>query len=152
METDKLNQSQIQNEVYITGYTGNPFVDAGIAAVCALTEKRNPTQISKFDLTQTAQQLIAFYLDGNQPKWQNLGKLFTICSIQQNPSNKKNRHKKYEDYLSELIEKTTPANSSGNCIGCGKRDTQPLLHGNSQRYSYRDEYPLSGSGGVLNYY
>ncbi|MDT8782115.1 MAG: type I-B CRISPR-associated protein Cas8b1/Cst1 [Candidatus Bathyarchaeota archaeon] len=152
METDKLNQSQIQNEVYINGYTGNPFVDAGIAAVCALTEKRDPTQISKFDLTQTAQQLIDFYLDGNQPKWQNLGKLFTICSIQQNPSNKKNRHKKYEAYLCELIEKTTPANSSGNCIGCGKRDTQPLLHGNSQRYPYRDEYPLSGSGGVLNYY
>jgi CRISPR-associated protein Cst1 len=142
----------MRNEVYIRGYTGNPFIDAGIAAVCALSEKRNPTQISKTDLIQTVQQLIDFYLEGNQPKWQNLGKLFTINCIQQNPSNKKNRHKKYEEYLYELIEKTSPANSNGNCIACGSRDTQPLLHGNAQRYPYRDEYPLSGSGGVLNYF
>jgi CRISPR-associated protein Cst1 len=152
MESARLNGSQIKREVYIRSFTGNPFIDAGIAAVCALAEKRDPAQISKSDLIQTTPQLIDFYLDDNEPKWQNLGKLFTINCIQQNPSNKKNRHRKYEDYLCELIEKTAPANSDGNCIACGSRDTQPLLHGNAQRYPYRDEYPLSGSGGVLNYF
>jgi hypothetical protein len=87
METARLDMSQIKNEVYIRSFTGNPFIDAGIAAVCALAERGNPMQISKSDLIQTAQQLIDFYLDGNQPKWQNLGKLFTINCIQQNPSN-----------------------------------------------------------------
>jgi len=152
METAGLNESQIINEVYIRSFTGNPFIDAGIAAVCALAEKKDPAQISKSDLVDVTQQIMDIYLDDNEPKWQNLGKLFTINCILLNPSNKKNRHRKYEEYLHELMQKVSSASSVGNCIACGSRDAQPLLHGNVQRYPYRDEYPLSGSGGVLNYF
>lgn len=152
METAGLNESQIINEVYIRSFTGNPFIDAGIAAVCALAEKKDPAKISKSDLVDVTQQIMDIYLDNNEPKWHNLGKLFTINCILLNPSNKKNRHRKYEEYLHELMQKVSSASSVGNCIACGSRDAQPLLHGNAQRYPYRDEYPLSGSGGVLNYF
>lgn len=152
METTRLNQSQIRNEVYISSFTGNPFIDAGIAAVCALTEKRDPAQISKLDLLYATQQVIDFYLNGNEAKWPNLSKLFTINCIPLNPSNKKNRRTKYEGYLNELMQKISPASSVGNCIACGSRNTQPLLHVNVLRYPYKDEYPLTGSGGVLNYF
>ena len=154
METSRMNDFQISNDayVYIRDFTGNPFVDAGIAALCVLTGKKDSKQILKADLAVAIQQITEFYLEGNEIRWQNLGKLFTINCILLNPSNRENRRRKYEEYLRELIQKVGSASSSGNCIACGARDAQPLLHSDVYRYPYREEYPLTGSGDMLNYF
>jgi CRISPR-associated protein Cst1 len=120
-------------------FTGNPFVDAGIAALCALNQKNEPQQISKEDFENSAEYIANFY-----PNWPKLRNLFTQNCTLLNPSNRKNREAKYKMELKELLQKTTFASSTRSCAACGTREADTSL--------YRDKYPLTGSGDLVNYF
>ena len=131
----------MQLEIPIYHYfTGNPFVDAGIAALCALNQKSEPQQISEDDLISSANYISKLYLD-----WVKLGNLFTQNCTLLNPSNRKNREAKYKAELQGLLKKIIPASSTGSCAACGTREA------NAPRI-FRDKYPLTGSGDLVNYF
>lgn len=129
------NKSQIYPH-----FTGNPFVDAGIAALCALNRKDEPQQISKDDLDGSADYISDLYLT-----WPKLGNLFTQNCTLLNPSNRTNREAKYKAELKELAENINPASASGSCAACGTREA------NVSRI-FREKYPLTGSGDLVNYF
>ena len=125
-----------------SNFTGNPFVDAGIAALCALNQKDNPQQISKGDLINSANYISDLY-----PNWPKLRNLFTqnCTPLQPSYKNKGIRKMKYKAELEALLQKITPASSSGSCAACGTREA------NAPRI-FREKYPLTGSGDLLNYF
>ncbi|RLF98072.1 type I-B CRISPR-associated protein Cas8b1/Cst1, partial [Thermococci archaeon] len=53
---------------YIYRFTGNPFVDAGIAALCAITKKNDPKAITKDDLRESIN-----FISNHYPNWRKLG-------------------------------------------------------------------------------
>lgn len=123
-------------------FTGNPFVDAGIAALCALNQRDDPQQISKEDLISSAN-----YISNLYPHWQKLRNLFTQNCTPLQPSYKNNeiREMKYKAELEILLQKIVPASSSGSCAACGMREV------NAPRI-FREKSPLTGSGDLLNYF
>jgi len=127
--------------------TGNPFVDAGIWAICDWVEKK-PDELEKDDLKQIANDVINIYLND---KWNSSilhGMIFFNHGKVANPSLKRysyeERKKKALNYYYDLIDNTEPLGISGSCIACGRR--------NFVNRFIRSEIPLTGSGKMINYF
>jgi CRISPR-associated protein Cst1 len=123
---------------FIYRFTGNPFVDGGIAALCALNNKGDPESVNKEDLERSIEFIVRIY-----PKWQKLRHLFTQNCILLHPAIK-NKAERYEEYLKRLVHKISNAYSDGDCALCGIRKSSGLV--------LRHEYPLTGSGDFVNYF
>jgi CRISPR-associated protein Cst1 len=121
--------------------TGNPFVDAGIFALCHLSDKQEPEQLDVNNLRIWTDKLPDYY-----SSWSKLGNMFTQNAKILNPATKRaGRNKKaYRDFLNGLLSKVSPTASSGTCLSCGARDAETSV--------YREVYPLTGSGDMLNYF
>ena len=127
--------------VAIYMWTGNPFVDAGISAILALSNKSNPQEIVQDDLQKiTDDKLIPLFLTENWKK-----SLFSIFpnNIITNPSIK-NKPAKLKESLALLINAILPLETKGNCIACGGR---PAIQAMT-----KTDIPLTGSGSLRNYF
>jgi len=123
---------------FIYQFTGNPLVDGGIVALWALSGKNSPQEITTEDLRKSMDFAINVY-----PTWSKLRYLFTQNCLLLHPSIK-NKAERYKGYLKDLIQKISNASASGNCAICGMRDSDDLV--------LRQQYPLTGSGDLVNYF
>jgi CRISPR-associated protein Cst1 len=121
-------------------WTGNPFVDAGISAIQELNEKLRLEDITIDDLKMVAKQVVSLYTTDNWKK--NLFSVFPNNPVT-NPSIK-DKKKRLESYLNELIDGVKPLNEIGGCIACGRRS--------SYRAMTKADIPLTGSGNLRNYF
>jgi len=125
---------------HIYHFTGNPFVDAGIMTLCALSSKDDPLELGLSDVTRHVRKLPKLYL-----RWK-LGALFTQNSKFSNPAIPfKDRERRYALYLNDLLKQVRPASQNGTCMACGSRqaDTERV---------FREVHPLTGSGDLVNYF
>lgn len=134
-------------------FTGNPFVDAGVWAICQWVEKRKPEDLDKEDLKNMIENIVPLYfengwIDNMQSLFPNnpvinpaVSKEFKNKSASEKKEYKK---KKYKDYLVGLLNETVPLNNPGNCISCGCRNVGPVRT--------KTEVPLIGSGTLINFF
>lgn len=128
------------NNGIIYQFTGNPFVDAGIWAICGWVDKGEPEELNKEDLKRVAKDITPLYLTSAWSK--NIYSIFPNNPIT-NPS-VKDKESRLKEFLYDLIEEVEPINDSGNCISCGRRDVKVIRT--------KTEIPLIGSGGLINYF
>ena len=123
---------------------GNPFVDAGVSAICEWLERGpQPEEITTEDLEIMINQFAPIY---STPAWsKNLYSIFPNNTVT-NPANKK------KDIAAELVsewlswlEKIVPIGQAGDCLGCGRRvSVEKLLT--------KTDVPLTGSGRLRNFF
>jgi len=133
-----MNQKTQSDPSFIYHFTGNPFVDGGIAALCAFNGKSGPQEITREDLKRSTDFIVKIY-----PRWQKLRYLFTQNCLLLHPSIK-NRAERYEKHMKDLVHKISSASTSGDCAICGMRNSGGLI--------LRQEHPLTGSGDFVNYF
>ena len=146
---------------------GNPFVDAGVCAICEwLGRNVQPEQITKDDLERIVEDFVP--LAANWEKWLSI---FTLNHTLVNPSKKRtireqvlsdveNGHisengieeevsnrieGKYKEELFSCMCKIEDFSGSGDCMGCGRRNIGETLLLN------RTGIPLTG-GKHSNYF
>jgi len=124
-------------------WTGNPFVDGGIAAMLAHCKKRKPGDITQDDLRVMSELIQQVYVSD---KWRK-----TIYSIFLNyplsqPSYKTEQMKreKLKEFVELLLDAVEPVGVSGDCIACGRRKVTKRKN--------RQHVPMTGSNGALNYF
>jgi CRISPR-associated protein Cst1 len=100
-------------------WTGNPWVDSGIAAIAQLTGKTYPEDIDHNDLNQAMKVLSDVYVT---PGW--VKSLYSVFpnNVVTNPIVKDKRNK-LSEFLTELYRSITPLGEEGDCIACGRRNT-----------------------------
>jgi CRISPR-associated protein Cst1 len=123
-------------------FTGNPFVDAGIWAICEWCQKKRPEDLLKDDLRMIVEDIVPLYLT---PAWsKGLYSIFPNNPIT-NPS-VKDKKARMSKFLNELLREIAPAtiDGSGNCISCGRKNVKTVRT--------KTEIPLLGSGSLINYF
>lgn len=137
----------MKNEV-IYQFTGSPFVDAGMWAICEWVGKKEPEELEKKDLKMIAEDIIPVYLDDNWNTSILHGMIFPNHGKISNPSLKrytyKERKNKALDYFNDLIKNIELISDSGDCISCGRR--------NVKRRITKSEVPLTGSKALINFF
>lgn len=124
-------------------YTGNPFVDAGIAAMLAWVDKTQPEELDLEDLTALKSTLMSLY---PTPAWaKTMFSLFVNYPLT-TPSYKGEARKRdeLEKLLDELVRGSHVLQEQGDCIACGRRST---CEPKGRKY-----IPMTGSGGLRNYF
>jgi len=130
------------SEEILFQFTGNPFVDAGIWAICGWCQRERPEDLNKEDLKKIVEDIVPLYLTSGWSK--SLYSIFPNNPVT-NPSvrDKKARLSKFlNELLSEIVP--VPAGATGNCISCGRR--------NAKTIRTKTEIPLIGSGSLINYF
>jgi CRISPR-associated protein Cst1 len=124
-------------------YTGNPFVDAGIAAMLAWAEKTRPEELTFEDLTVLKSALLNPYAT---PAWAKAMFSVFVNYPLNNPSYKGEARKReeFEKLLDELVRGSHELKEQGNCMACGRRPTRQAKN--------RQLVPLTGSGGLRNFF
>lgn len=124
-------------------WTGNPFVDSGIAAILAHRKRHKPEDVTHDDLRAMSELIQQVYVSG---KWRK-----TIYSIFLNypliqPSYKTEERKreKLKEFVELLLNAAEPVGISGDCIACGRRKVTKRKN--------RQHVPMTGSNGALNYF
>ncbi len=120
-------------------WTGNPWVDAGIAAIIELAEKKYPEEIENTDINKCKNLIQSLYLNKawqgnlysvfpNHPITQSFGIKTRNIQAEQISSNFKRLSEKQSEGFKKLLEimvnNITPLDESGNCIACGRRNTK----------------------------
>lgn len=116
-------------------WTGNPFVDAGIAAILTESGKKEPAEINQKDIKAISEIMLRVYL--TDPWKKNMFSVFPNNPIT-NPSVKL-KQQKFKDYLNNICAEIEPIGETGNCISCGLRDSKQPVN--------RMHLPLSGYEG-----
>ncbi|AAM07023.1 TPA: type I-B CRISPR-associated protein Cas8b1/Cst1 [Methanosarcina acetivorans] len=129
-----------QNFLY--KFTGNPFVDAGIWAICEWSGRKKPEEVKIEDLQEITSDMVPIYLTSEWVK--NLHSFFPNNAVT-NPS-VKNKNQRLLEYLKSLVSQIEPIDvlTSGNCVTCGRRNVEQIRT--------KTEIPLIGSGGMINYF
>ncbi len=120
--------------------TGNPFVDAGIAALSVLSKKPNPEDITIEDTKSQVDYIIKIY---SHKDWKKIihGMFFPNAELV-NPSIK-NGTKRYSNTLHEYLEHLEPISGHGNCVACGRRNGIRV---------HKTSVPLLGSAVFVNFF
>ncbi|MGI8493815.1 MAG: type I-B CRISPR-associated protein Cas8b1/Cst1 [Pyrinomonadaceae bacterium] len=124
-------------------WTGNPFVDGGIAAILVQQKKNKPEDIFKEHLENVSEFIQSIYVT---EKWKKaIYSIFVNYPLSQ-PSYKteEKKREKLKEFLDDLLSEAEEIKESGDCIACGRRNT-------SKRKN-RQHIPMTGSGGVTNYF
>lgn len=122
-------------------WTGNPWVDGGIAALLAWFKKANPSEITKEHLLEIKEELLSLYLSAG---WKSSNFTIFVNYPTNNPSNKGREVQKLGEFFEIMLRNIEPLDVSGNCIACGRRKAI----GNKTR----QHVPLTGSGGMRNFF
>ena len=118
---------------------GNPFVDAGVSAICAWVDK-DAEEITQADLGEMIDELASVMCTRAWTK--NLHSIFPGNAVT-NPSIKDNLAKLklgWQNYLGAIEE----LGKMGDCAGCGRRSANHNL--------IRMDVPMTGSGALLNFF
>ena len=118
---------------------GNPFVDAGVSAICEwLGRGTQPEEITTEDLEVMINQFAPIY---STPAWRkNLYSIFPNHAAI-NPNTKKDVRSEWLNWQ----EKIVPMGQAGDCLGCGCRVAiEQLLT--------KTDVPLTGSGNLRNFF
>lgn len=120
---------------------GNPFVDAGI---CAISEwlNKEPALITLDDLKRLTKEITSIYVDNSGFK-KNLYSIFFNSKLV-NPSVKGDRKQIFINECNEYIDSIEDLQSTGDCLGCGRRNFNNKLG--------RNKIPLTGSGKLMNFF
>jgi CRISPR-associated protein Cst1 len=125
-------------------WTGNPFVDSGIAATLAYCRKNYPEEIELSDLEAMKRLLLKVYVE---PAWRkSFHNIFTgNCKLLQNAfQTDARRNEEYAKFLDALLSETTELGVNGNCIACGQR--------NAVSRKSKVEIPMTGSGSSKGFF
>jgi CRISPR-associated protein Cst1 len=124
-------------------YTGNPFVDAGIAAMLAWSQKTEPEELTFDDLSALGASLLSLY---STPTWtKSLYSIFINYPLNQNSyKGDIKKREKLKEFLDDLLGGVVPLAEQGHCIACGRRSTR--------RPKSRQHVPMTGSGGLRNFF
>ena len=129
---------------------GNPFVDAGISAICEwLGRSVQPEQITTADLEKVVAEVVPILrpFDKKKPEahgWKNWVSIFTTNHPLTHPAKKGNPIANFQEEILNHIANTENLSQNGDCIGCGRRDANTWLS--------RTGVPLTGSGALLNFF
>ncbi|MGQ9608829.1 MAG: type I-B CRISPR-associated protein Cas8b1/Cst1 [bacterium] len=121
---------------------GNPFVDAGVSAMCEWLDKE-PEDITRTDIENLINELTPVL---SSPNWKkNIMIIFTINHPIPSPGNqKKDIEAIFKKYLINYLNTIENIGLAGDCAGCGRR---PALHSLT-----KDKVPLTGSGNLRNFF
>lgn len=125
-------------------WTGNPFVDGGIAAILAHHHKRKPEDITQDDLRIISEWLPTIYIS---ERWKfYIRYTFTVNHplLQNSHKTDERRVVKFKEFLLRLLSDPKQANDGGNCIACGSR--------NVRSRKKRIDVPLTGSGSARSFF
>jgi len=129
-------------------FTGNPFVDAGIWAICEWCQKERPEDLIEDNLKSIVEDIVPLYLTDTWNSSVLHGTIFPNHGKISNPSLKRysseERKKKALDYFNNLIKDIGSISNSGSCISCGKREVKKRIT--------KSEIPLTGSTRLINYF
>jgi CRISPR-associated protein Cst1 len=104
-------------------WTGNPFVDGGIAAIVKYCKKSKPEDIILDDINKVRSEVENLYIQDSWVKSLNI--VFTSNAPITNPKhNTKKKLKNFQNVLNNLIDNFSEFKNSGDCIACGSRDTK----------------------------
>lgn len=120
--------------------TGNPFIDAGIFALCVKLNK-SIEDVSVEDIENEAKNISKLYLQDGWNK--NMHSIFPNSSLVNNAT-KGNRSEIYFNDLKSEIENIQDIQDNGSCMGCGRRDGVNVFG--------KSRIPLTGSGSLKNYF
>lgn len=118
---------------------GNPFVDAGVSAICEwLGPETQPEEITTEDLEIMINQFAPIY---STPAWRkNLYSIFPN-HVAINPTTKKDLRTEWLKWQERIM----PMGQAGDCLGCGRRvAVEQLLT--------KTDVPLTGSGNLRNFF
>lgn len=117
-------------------FTGNPFVDAGIAGMCAAADVNKPEELKKSDIEYAVKRLISYLTSSLAieplPKPDNPKKMSAFATSEMsailpngplaNPANKpKDKPIKYKKYVNDLLSLLyIDGNTGDNCFICGR--------------------------------
>ena len=119
---------------------GNPFVDAGVSAICGwLGPGTQPEDITTEDLQRMINEWAPIYFTSAWRK--NLYSIFPGSP----PGHHQGNVAKLVSQWSEWREKIAPMSQAGDCLGCGRRVTMEEL-------LIKADVPLTGSGALRNFF
>ena len=115
---------------------GNPFVDAGVCAICAwLGRSVQPEQITAEDLEQVINDVAPMMQ--TDAGWKNLHSIFPN-SVLTNPAyRKQNQGELLKKECKVYLETVIALGQTGDCMGCGRRAADTWLS--------RTHVPLTGA-------
>lgn len=123
---------------------GNPFVDAGVSAICAwLGPGTQPEEIATEDLQILINQFAPIYCT---PEWiKNLYSIFPNSPVTYTARGSNDSVTKLVSKWSNWCKKIAPMSKTGDCLGCGRRVTMEKL-------LTKTDVPLTGSGSLRNFF
>ncbi|RLI50481.1 MAG: type I-B CRISPR-associated protein Cas8b1/Cst1 [Candidatus Thorarchaeota archaeon] len=127
---------------FVFTQTGNPFVDSGVAALCELSNKDVPEEVTIDDVRKQLSYIFRLYSNRDWKKSIH-GMIFPNADLV-NPAYKDDRGlTKYKKYMLDMLKRITPPQNSGNCVACGRRDGVPVD---------KTRVPLLGSQKLVNFF
>ncbi len=125
---------------------GNPFVDAGVSAICeylsSYDQIKEANEITISDLDSIIKDLYLVFCSSAWSK--NLYSIFPNNAV----TNPANRKKDFQALLrscwNELLNTVNELGEFGDCAGCGRRSANVYLT--------KTDIPLTGSGELLNFF
>ena len=125
---------------------GNPFVDAGVCAICEwLGGHPQPNEITVEDLQEVVQQVVPLYCESEYRT--QIRFIFPNSTLTQHSKIQKGIQSLNEELKSEWFHqlcKVTDLGDTGDCMGCGRRSADFHLK--------KTEVPLTGSGSLRNFF
>jgi CRISPR-associated protein Cst1 len=133
-------------------WTGNPFVDNGIGAMLAHSEKKTPEELNADDVQAVGEKMLRVYLT---PGWlKSMQNIFPNGAFTNGAF--ASRREDVARRLTEfLVFKVAPPQFSGSCVYCGQREGLRLTP--EERKQLPVDIVLSKTyvplnGGVLNFF
>ncbi len=120
-------------------YTGNPFVDLGVATIVNFAEVSKPSEVTKEHIVDMGDLVKRLYII---PVWQKANYTNFVNYPTNNPSNKGNEKEKLREFIDELLNNVKELKAEGNCLSCGRREVVTKKN--------RMHFPLIGSGASRN--
>lgn len=125
-------------------WTGNPFVDSGIAATLLYNEKSELSDLGILELEKMKALLLQVY---TKPAWRkSFHNIFTgNCKLLQNSfKTDAKRDEEFSKYLTTLLGNAKETLGGGNCVACGQR--------NATSRKSKTEIPMTGSGSAKGFF
>ena len=125
---------------------GNPFVDAGVCAICEWLEGHpQPNEITVEDLQEVVQKVVPLYCEYEYRT--QIRFIFPNSTLTQHSKIQRGIQSLTEELKSEWFKQldiVTDLDDAGDCMGCGRRSIDFRLK--------KTEVPLTGSGSLRNFF
>lgn len=133
-------------------YTGHPFFDIGVATICALVDKPEPSELTQEDLERAASFIEENY--SKDPLKSFLGVAFTTNAWFNQPAFEKQPEKRRE-YANRILRSFDIKDDTSNqrCVFTGEPITKTAFSDKlPQGRAFRQHIPLLTGEGVINFH